>query len=279
MLDAPPSPNDLADGSAVDAEPMTVRALVVDDTEVNRTVLVSQLQRFGVEATTCTNGVEALEQLESSSFDIVLMDWHMPELDGLQALVLHHSRCFESDIAPTPIVMVTADASDESRQRCLNAGATDFLAKPVSLSMLRTSVAAVVGEDKLAPDPSAPRTSAPAPGLVDRHVIEQMVDDLGGADPVRMVIDAFIADADERLAAVTEARTASTTAEARRASHTLKSTSALLGAHGLSAAAKNLEATFDRDELPTAQALDGFTKLFDATLAELRSVRDGLASA
>lgn len=279
MLDAPPSTHELADKFAVDAEPMTVRALVVDDTEVNRTVLVSQLQRFGVEATTCTNGAEALEQLDSSSFDIVLMDWHMPELDGLQALVLHQSRCFDSDTAPTPIVMVTADASDESRQRCINAGATDFLAKPVSLSMLRASVASVVGEDKLAPDPSAPRTSAPASGLVDRQVIEQMVDDLGGADPVRMVIDAFIADADERRAAVTEARSVGTTAEARRASHTLKSTSALLGARGLSAAAKNLEATFDRDELPTAQALDDFTKLFDATLAELRSVRDGLTSA
>lgn len=255
---------------------MTVRALVVDDTEVNRTVLASQLQRFGVESVACTNGAEALEQLESSSFDVVLMDWHMPEVDGLEALVLHRSRCSARGIAPTPIVMVTADASAESRQRCIDAGAIDFLAKPVSLGTLRASLAGVIGENMLAPDPSAPRGDSVAPGLVDRQVIEQMIDDLGGPEPVRMVIDAFMTDADERHRAVTEVLAASDNAEARRACHTLKSTSALLGARGLATAAKHLEATFDHDETPPTQALNDFSKLFDATLAELRSVRSAL---
>lgn len=263
---------------AVTSKPIAARVLVVDDTDVNRTVLVSQLQRFGVDATTCNNGAEALTALESSSFDLVLMDWHMPEVDGLEALVLHRTRCLQSGIEPTPVIMVTADASDESRRRCLDAGAADFLAKPVSLRTLRTSIAGVLGEANLPPDPNAPSIPVAGPGLVDRQVIEQMVDDLGGPDPVERVIDAFVADADERLAAVRAGYVAGTTAEARRASHTLKSTAALLGARDLSAAAKRLEQTFDDDRLPTADELAQFANLFRETLDELRSIRGELAT-
>lgn len=262
---------------AVSPEPVAIRILVVDDTEVNRTVLVSQLSRFGIDAATCVNGAEALEQLEAASYDLVLMDWHMPEVDGLEALVLHRTRCLQNDIAPTPIVMVTADASDESRRRCLDAGATDFLAKPVSLATLRSALVGVLGEHNLPPDPSAPPVAPQRPGLVDQQIIDQMVDDLGGAEPVRLVIDAFVSDADERLGAVTAGQAGGDTAEARRASHTLKSTSALLGARELSAAAKQFEVTFDADERPDDAALADFTKLFAATVDALRSVGDALA--
>ena len=271
----------LADQIAVvvSSDPMHARVLVVDDTEVNRTVLVSQLQRCGVDSATAANGAEALDQLESDSFDLVLMDWHMPEVDGLEALVLHRTRCIQADIEPTPVIMVTADASDESRQRCLDAGATDFLAKPVSLSTLRASIVGVLGEHMLAPDPSARPAAPPTAGLVDRQVIDQMVDDLGGADPVQRVIDAFVADSDERLNAVSAGQAGGDTAEARRASHTLKSTAALLGARDLSAASKRLEVIFDVDERPDDAALAEFTKLFHATLDDLRAIRDGLTDA
>lgn len=265
-------------------EPNGVRALVVDDTVVNRTVLVSQLQRFGIEATTCANGAEALAaldqaQLDEMPFDVVLMDWHMPELDGLEALVLHRTRAFEHDLEPTPIIMVTADASDESRQRCLDAGAIDFLAKPVNLATLRGSVAAVLGDHRLLPDPTTPSATTTSARLVNRSVIDQLVDDLGGTDSVSQVIEAFVTDADQRLAAVTDGQAGGDLAEARRASHTLKSTAALLGASELSAAAKRFEQQFDAGERPTKDELASFEALFQATLTDLNTIRDSFSDA
>ncbi len=261
-----------------------IRALVVDDTIVNRTVLVSQLQRFGIEAATCTNGAEALEALHAAlddpaPFDLVLMDWHMPEVDGLEALVRHRTYAFELGIEPTPIVMVTADASDDARQRCLEAGAADFLAKPVSLATLRSSLVDVLGEPRMGPDPAAEATAAKADvSLVNRQVIDQMIEDLGGTDAVALVIDAFITDADERLEAVTAGQAGGATTEAQRASHTLKSTAALLGANELSSAARRFESQFDLNERPSDDELAAFTSLFRSTLVELRAMRASFAN-
>jgi len=74
------------------------------------------------------NGKEAVEALKTDDYDMIFMDMHMPEMDGLEAA--RKIRAFEDEKAQTPIVALTANAMAADRQKCLNAGMDDFLSKP-----------------------------------------------------------------------------------------------------------------------------------------------------
>lgn len=244
--------------------------LIADDTEVNRVVALSQLERLGHTGQMVVDGQQALDLLLTERFDAVLMDWHMPELDGLEAAQEYYEHCDATGIEPIPIIMMTANVSDEARQTCAQAGTTDFLPKPVSLDALRTCLDRWLGF-------AAPAPSIPELAFIDRTMIEQMVDDLGGADALAPVIGAFLADADQRHAAI-QPPASQDRAEARRASHTLKSTAALLGAQSLSVASKELEQLFDADQSPDEQTLNNFNETLAATIAELKIVQTELES-
>ena len=121
--------------SATALPPMpALQVLVAEDNAINRKSMAAMLQRLGHQATFCDNGLEAEALLQRHGFDLVLMDLHMPERDGLattQAI-----RRMAGPAARTPIIALTADAFDETRQRALTAGMNDFLAKPVLLNTL-----------------------------------------------------------------------------------------------------------------------------------------------
>ena len=99
--------------------------LVVEDNELNRTYMLHQLESLGYRTTVAVNGFEALALLAVEPFDLVLMDCQMPGLDGYEA-----SRRLRRDGQCIPIVAVTADVMSGDRERCLNAGMDDYLAKP-----------------------------------------------------------------------------------------------------------------------------------------------------
>jgi len=116
------------------------RVLVVEDNAVNRKVALSLLKRSGYEADTADNGVEALEAMEHSDYDLVLMDMQMPVMDGAQAT--REIRRLEARGARhVTVIALTANAFEEDRNRCLAAGMDDFLAKPVSLPVLQEKLA------------------------------------------------------------------------------------------------------------------------------------------
>lgn len=109
--------------------PAQVRALVVDDNQMNRVVAQRLLERLGVSVEIARDGREALDVLGSQSFDVIFMDQHMPEMDGIEAT--REIRRREGDLAHTIIVALTACQLDEDRERCFAAGMDDFLGKPV----------------------------------------------------------------------------------------------------------------------------------------------------
>ncbi len=106
-----------------------VRALVVDDDQMNRLVAQRLLERLGVSVEIACDGLEALEVLGTRTFDVIFMDQHMPEMDGLEAT--REIRKREGPRAHTIIVAFTACQFEEDRQRCFAAGMDDFLGKPV----------------------------------------------------------------------------------------------------------------------------------------------------
>lgn len=124
-------------------EPLTcdevpeLRALVVDDLAVNQIILTGLLNTLSWTVSTASDGASALKKLTSGErFDIVFMDWHMPEMDGLEATRRIRTIERTAMVPRTLIVGLTASAFPEDRDTCLAAGMDDFLTKPVSFAEL-----------------------------------------------------------------------------------------------------------------------------------------------
>lgn len=113
----------------MDPQPAPIRALVVDDNQMNRLIAQRLLERLGCSVEIARDGREALDVLGNQSFDVIFMDQHMPEMDGCEAT--REIRRREGDLAHTIIVAFTAAQLEEDRQRCFAAGMDDFLGKPV----------------------------------------------------------------------------------------------------------------------------------------------------
>ena len=110
--------------------------LVVDDNEVNRALLLRQLERLGHKATAVASAVQALEAVAATPFAVVLMDCRMPGMDGMEAT----RRIRETEAGTgqrVPIVAVTANAMEADREACFEAVMDDFLTKPVMMESLR----------------------------------------------------------------------------------------------------------------------------------------------
>jgi CheY-like chemotaxis protein len=109
--------------------------LVVDDQEINRHVVVAMLRKMGyTRVAVAHGGAEAVPSLLEAPVDVVLMDVQMPEVDGIEAT----RRILTAGCRAPYIVALTANALESDRQRCLDAGMNDYLAKPLTFDALRT---------------------------------------------------------------------------------------------------------------------------------------------
>lgn len=159
-VEACTEPQDLT-AQALQANAKALRVLVAEDHPINLKVLSILLERMGHQATLCNSGRDALEALGSHTFDVVLLDYHMPEMDGLQAA--QRIRAMDGDIANIPIVLVTADVIQDTRAKAMRAGVTAFTPKPVSLHDLQATFIAcgLLGSADNAASSEAATPSAP----------------------------------------------------------------------------------------------------------------------
>jgi len=111
-----------------------LKILLAEDGAVNRTVATALLKRRDHSVVVAVDGVQAVAAFQKEAFDIVLMDVHMPNMDGLEAT--REIRSLEGNNGRTPIIAVTAAAFTEDRQRCLESGMDDYLAKPIKPELL-----------------------------------------------------------------------------------------------------------------------------------------------
>lgn len=129
--------------------PSTLRVLVVDDHPVNQKLAQALLQRMGHEVSQAGNGLEALAQLRHQVFDLVLMDLHMPEMDGLECV--RAIRQLPDPARHTRVIALTADAQESTRRETQAAGFDHFLTKPLRVRDL---------QELLAPAGPAPQSGA-----------------------------------------------------------------------------------------------------------------------
>ena len=115
----------------------TYSILVVDDEENNRDILARRLSKDGFAVTTAMDGKEAIQALERERFDLILLDFMMPEMDGLQVL---QTIQLNPSFATTPVIMCTAVGDKETVVRCIQAGAADYLLKPIDYHAAMTRI-------------------------------------------------------------------------------------------------------------------------------------------
>jgi len=106
--------------------------LIAEDNPVNQTLAIRTLKKLGYQATVAANGVLALEALKANRFDIILMDVQMPEMDGIETT----QRIRQSEGHQPVIIAMTANAMDEDKEACLQAGMDDYISKPIKLEQL-----------------------------------------------------------------------------------------------------------------------------------------------
>ena len=116
-------------------EPLAARVLVAEDNLTNQKLIIGVLRKLGCEATLVINGKHAVASATNARFDLILMDLHMPELDGIEAT--RQIRNLSGPAGRTPIIALTAAALDADRERCLAAGMNGFLSKPFHIETLR----------------------------------------------------------------------------------------------------------------------------------------------
>jgi CheY-like chemotaxis protein len=118
-----------------------LRVLVAEDNEVNRILIRKILEKSGCTVALAVNGVEAVEMIREHTFDAVLMDVQMPELDGLAATRIIRA----AGMTGLPIIALTAHAFQHDVQECLAAGMNAYLSKPVHAQTLRAALAEASG--------------------------------------------------------------------------------------------------------------------------------------
>jgi CheY-like chemotaxis protein len=128
-----------------------LRVLLVEDNAVNRLLTTRQMARLGHTLHAVTTGAEGVQAALADRYDVILMDRHLPDLDGIEATEAIRAAETELGLRRTPIVAVTADAAAGHREQCLAAGMDAFLSKPVNLERLRAALTAVVPQPESAP--------------------------------------------------------------------------------------------------------------------------------
>lgn len=220
-------------GSVSTEPPLTV--LVADDNKVNRMVIRKVLERAGHRVEEVEDGEAALNAMLEESFDAVLMDLNMPLMNGIEATKLY--RMAAGDRASLPVIALTADATEATAQRCLEAGLDACLTKPIDPDLLLSELRTVVAEVRDRNAVHAPKAS-PVGGtgrsfdsfpVVDEAKLTEL-EHLGGSDFVGELVDQFVTEAAHILKSLSDAVADEDPTAFRERAHALRSGAANVGA-------------------------------------------------
>ena len=239
------------------------RLLLAEDNPVNQEVALGILQIEGYQVTVAKNGAEAVEAFSKSAFDLVLMDCHMPEMDGFEATRKIREMEKQASLKRIPIVALTANAMQQDREECLNAGMDDHLSKPYSRLQMRETLDRWLHQEnaEAMPTSTAETVTAEPVGQVISILDRTAVDGLralatsDNPDLLKRIIDAYLEDAPKLIEKMKQALDRDDTFELAKAAHTLKSSSGNVGALELSDRCKQLEASARRGSVGMVREL------------------------
>ncbi len=241
-----------------------LRILVAEDNAVNQQLALHLLDKHGHTVVLANTGREAVEALEKQTFDLVLMDVQMPEMDGFEATAEIRRR--EAGTGRRiPIIAMTAHAMKGDRERCLEAGMDGYVAKPIQTRDLYAAVAALGPAESAAPA-AEPDPAAPAEGaLIDQA--EALARVGGDWELLKSLTEVFFDSCPAQLEQLHDAIGRGDAQTAYRLAHTLVGAVGIFGARSAVEAASRLEAMGRRGDLTGA---DEAWKRLDAAVARLK---------
>jgi signal transduction histidine kinase/DNA-binding response OmpR family regulator len=241
-----------------------LRILLAEDNVVNQKVALRILERLGYRADVAANGLEVLEALERQRYDVVLMDVQMPEMDGVEATCCIGEQW--PDERRPRIIAMTAHAMEGDRERYLGGGMDDYISKPVRVEELMEALGKCSSNQRASE--SVNQGEFTAAGAIDAAVLEKFRAMMGEA--ATELVGLFLEDTPNLLADLREAVSQGGAEGLQRAAHTLKSSSASLGAMGLSTLCQELEG------MGRAGTLEGAAEKVAQVEAEYERVKDVL---
>ncbi|MBA7517118.1 Sensor histidine kinase RcsC [subsurface metagenome] len=239
----------------------TFRILLAEDDEVNRKVTVEVLKKLGCIVDTVVNGREAVKALESKHYDLILMDCHMPEMDGYEAALLIRDPDSAVRDHNIPIVALTAGTNAGDRKKSKEAGMNDFINKPVNpKGLIRIIESRFSEHEHLPQDEAVPEEPSDfSPGVSHGKAVFDSADLLdrlsGDEEVVREIIAEFIEDMPGQVLALKEVLAKKDASGARLRAHTIKGAAGNIGAPALQEAAFQIETACISEDLKQAGAL------------------------
>ena len=252
--------------------------LLVEDNEVNQEVAHQILSDAGIRVDIAGNGAIALAKIAENAYDGVLMDCQMPVMDGYQATRKLRQDARYSNL---PVIAMTANAMVGDKEKCLDAGMNDFIAKPIDVAQLFGTLARWVAPSaphEVAISVAQPEEVLPVvPGLKMAEALRRVG---GNVNLMRKLLDRFVETQFDAMLRIAGAIDNNQLATAIREAHTLKGLAGNIGAGGLADSAARVEHLLSlgsHDGLP--QALEACTQALDELVPKIAQAMQGRAAA
>ncbi len=240
--------------------------LVAEDGMTNQLVARGLLESLGHQVTIAADGEQTIQCWKSGSFDLILMDMHMPEVDGLEATRAIRRLETAEQLQPIPIIATTAAAMPEDVRRCLESGMNDFIAKPIQIELLAETLAKY-GASRKDTQPTPPPSSDM--DIVDLNQATKNIP--GGKAGMAKLRPIFQLECRQLVDGLQAALAAENRAEIRRLAHTLKGSAKLFCANRVVSRAFDMENSADSQ--PIGELQDSF-ELLKQDLAQLHATID-----
>jgi two-component system sensor histidine kinase RpfC len=230
----------------------SLKVLVADDNAVNRTVLAKILERANHAPTLVEHGEEALDAIEREPFDVAILDRNMPGMSGIEAV--RALRMMEMSGARLPVIILSADVTEEARHEATEAGADLYLTKPVQATRLLEALITLCPSAEPAAAPAASRGSAeaalaepPVAAMLDYDQL-MLLEGLGSrSDFMERLVGVFIGDSAALIEKMEAAVDAKRFGELRSLVHALKGSASSIGAERLARACTQLQELAEGD--------------------------------
>jgi CheY-like chemotaxis protein/HPt (histidine-containing phosphotransfer) domain-containing protein len=254
------------------ADGETPRMLIVEDNEVNSRLATLLLEKLGMSNEIARDGMEAVDRFKTGVYDGILMDCHMPRMDGYEAT----RRIRELEASPdwlrppVRIIAMTANVMVGERERCLQAGMDDYLAKPLRADALMEALSKITASQ-------ATRVAQPAPSWthLDKaealQCLRQLAEELSDEDAAQL-LEQWLSTASAKAEEIMQMAGGSDQTTLKRVAHSLKGSSALFGLSRIQSVCSELEQMANTNTLPGQTRLaTNLIQIMDAALPVLET--------
>jgi PAS domain S-box-containing protein len=241
---------------------LRLHILLAEDNQVNQKLAIAVLNKWGHDVVLANNGIEALDLTTRQNFDLILMDLQMPEMGGLEATQLIREYQLTQG-RHTPIIAMTANAMSEDRQRCLDAGMDDYIAKPLNIEKLHAML------QGLSPQVAAERDAPIAVGSVYDYTAALH---RGDEWVIQTIGQTFLDECEPQMAQLAASIAKKDKALLMRCAHTLRGLAGNFNARKIEELTRQIECLTDQDELTQVQAV------FVQLQGEMDEFKDALVS-